>query len=78
MNLSKTNTDTLCHDEGSKAAPIQKAFYRYNLITAMYMLEPSERWALNILFVILAALGFLYTYVFWKGFMDGWRLDYNM
>jgi len=73
MALSKTNTDTLCHDPNSRFACLRKAFYRYNLWTGMYMLEPHERWTLNILFGLLAVMGVLYTFIFWKGFTDGWK-----
>jgi len=69
MGLSKTNTDTLCHD----GSTIRKAFYRYNLWTGMYMLEPHERLALNVLFTVLATMVLLYTFAFWKGFIDGWN-----
>jgi hypothetical protein len=37
------------------------------------MLEPHERWTLNILFSLLAVMGLLYTFIFWKGFVDGWN-----
>lgn len=76
MVLSKTNTDTLCLDTDGRGVFIQKALYRYNLWTGMYMLEPHERWALNILFSILATMGCLYTFVFWKGFLDGWNAQH--
>mmetsp|Transcript_3968 Transcript_3968/g.4875 ORF Transcript_3968/g.4875 Transcript_3968/m.4875 type:complete len:85 (-) Transcript_3968:394-648(-) len=76
MTLSKTNTDTLCLDTRPEASSIplwiRKAVYRYNLWTGMYMLEPHERHALNVLFGTLALMGCLYTYVFWKGFFDGY------
>ena len=75
MVLSKTNTDALCLDTRPEASSIplwiRKAFYRYNLWTGMYMLEPHERNALNVFFVTLAFMGSVYTYVFWKGFFDG-------
>ena len=75
MVLSKTNTDALCLDTrpGASIIPlwIRKAIYRYNLWTGMYMLEPCERQALNAFFGTLAFMGSLYTYVFLKGFLDG-------
>lgn len=36
------------------------------------MLEPHERWGLNLLFTILTTMGCLYTFMFWKGLLDGW------
>lgn len=36
------------------------------------MLEPHERWGLNLLFTILITMGFFYTLMFWKGLLDGW------
>lgn len=75
MVLSKTNTDTMCVDTRPDASKIplwiRKATYRYNLWTGMYMLEPHERFALNVFVGTLAFFGSLYTYVFWKGFLDG-------
>ena len=75
MVLSKTNTDTLCLDTRPDASVVplwmRKATYRYNLWTGMYMLEPHERHTLNVFFSILAFFGSVYTYVFWKGFFDG-------
>mmetsp|Transcript_6444 Transcript_6444/g.9431 ORF Transcript_6444/g.9431 Transcript_6444/m.9431 type:complete len:83 (-) Transcript_6444:348-596(-) len=73
MVLSKTNTDTLCLDSESRGASIKKAIYRYNLWTGMYMLEPHERSAINVIFTVLGVMGCLYTYVFWKGVIDGWN-----
>ena len=78
MVLSKTNTDTLCLDTnpssfvGKRFLWFRKANYRYNLWTGLYMLEPHERWTLNLLFGILATMSCLYACVFWKGFYDGW------
>jgi len=36
------------------------------------MLERHERWSTNLLFGSIAIMGILYTYVFWRGFYDGW------
>ena len=75
MALSKTNTDTICLDTSSRFKWLRKALYRYNLWTGMYMLEPHERWALNVLFGTLAVMGCLYAFVFWRGFIDGWQVQ---
>jgi hypothetical protein len=78
MVLSKTNTDSLCVDIESDGLLqrntrwIRKAYYKYNLWTGLYMLEPHERWGLNLLFTILTTMGCLYTFMFWKGLLDGW------
>jgi len=77
MVLTKTNTDTLCLDMEARgiSTGIQKALYRYNLWTGMYMLEPHERCALNMLFSMLATMGCFYAFVFWKGFFYGWNTE---
>lgn len=37
----------------------------------LYMLEPHEKWALHLFFGSVLLMGFLYTYIFWKGFIQG-------
>lgn len=67
--LTHTNTDKTCLDT-SKPLPIHW-WYRYNLWTGLYMLNPNERVGFNVFGFFLSACALLYLYVFITGFRDG-------
>lgn len=69
--LSNTNTDVLCCEEGF----FNRALYRYNLWTGLYMLEQHERIFFHIFGWLFLCSLFLYVGVFLNGFIDGLRTE---
>mmetsp|Transcript_3139 Transcript_3139/g.6777 ORF Transcript_3139/g.6777 Transcript_3139/m.6777 type:complete len:98 (+) Transcript_3139:232-525(+) len=67
--LTNTNTDRLCHN-GSIPS---KWMYRFNLWTGLYMLNPYERIVFHLVGWFSFTVSLLYVYVFWKGFVEGFR-----
>jgi Small subunit of serine palmitoyltransferase-like len=65
--ISNTNTDSQCFQGGF----IQKALYRYNLWTGLYMLEPDERLWFHIFGWLFLSSFVTYMGVFAKGFIHG-------
>lgn len=76
MALSKTNTDSLCHDTSQSVNPVWRALklylYRFNLLTGLYMLEPHERVLFHLVVGIFTTTICLYLGVFGRGFVAGW------
>mmetsp|Transcript_14769 Transcript_14769/g.41151 ORF Transcript_14769/g.41151 Transcript_14769/m.41151 type:complete len:103 (+) Transcript_14769:298-606(+) len=66
---TNTNTDALCHN-GSN---LSKWMYRFNLWTGLYMLNPYERFVFHLVGWFSFTVSLLYIYVFWKGFVEGFR-----
>jgi hypothetical protein len=69
--LSNTNTDALCCERGF----FNRALYRYNLWTGLYMLEQHERIFFHIFGWLFLTSLFLYVGVFVNGFIDGFRTE---
>jgi len=73
VNYTNTNTDKVCLDTSKPG--IFRHFYRYNLWTGLYMLNPNEQLGFNIFGWLFAICITLYMYVFLRGFRDGLAAD---
>jgi hypothetical protein len=67
--LTNTNTDQLCKNDSF----VTKWMYRFNLWTGLYMLNPYERFIFHVVGWFSFTVSMLYIYVFWKGFVEGFR-----
>ncbi|VEU44945.1 unnamed protein product [Pseudo-nitzschia multistriata] len=67
--LTNTNTDKLCQN----GSVLSKWIYRFNLWTGLYMLNPYERFVFHLVGWFSFTVSLLYVYVFWKGFIEGFR-----
>lgn len=67
--LTNTNTDMLCSD----GSILGLWMYRFNLWTGLYMLNRKERVVIHLVGWFSLTVSFLYVYVFWKGFVEGFR-----
>jgi len=67
--LTNTNTDMLCCNDSI----LSKWMYRFNLWTGLYMLNPYERVVFHVIGWFSFTVSLLYVYVFWKGFVEGFR-----
>jgi len=74
MALLRANSDARCLVESNN--PLKRYmnlfFYRVNIFTGNYVLEPEERtFTLSITFLLIAATLF-YSKAFLTGLIDGW------
>ena len=67
--LTNTNTDMLCSD----GTLLGLWIYRFNLWTGLYMMNPYEKIVIHLVGWFSLTVSFLYVYVFWKGFVEGFR-----
>lgn len=65
--LTNTNSDNLCKYDG----PLGVWFYRFNLWTGLYMLNPYEQLVVHVVGWFSLIVSLTYLFVFWSGFMEG-------
>lgn len=65
--LTNTNSDNLCNYDG----PLGVWFYRFNLWTGLYMLNPYEQLVVHVVGWFSLIVSLTYLFVFWSGFMEG-------
>lgn len=67
--ITNSNTDRLCLD--CKSNILSRFWYQISLHNGLYMLDPTEKMALNAAGILFAVLTILYLWSFWRGFVDG-------
>lgn len=67
--ITNSNTDRLCLDDNSSF--FGRLWYHASLHNGLYMLDPTEKVALNTAGALFTVLTILYLWAFGRGFVDG-------
>jgi hypothetical protein len=67
--VTNANTDRLCLDDNSSI--LGRLWYHLSLHNGLYLLDPTEKVALNTAGALFTVLTILYLWSFGRGFVDG-------